>query len=529
MLGMLVQRFDFIDHLDYELRTQTTLTVKPADFRIRVRQRPDVHIQRTGGIEALREQAQRAAACRLARPAGAAPRHQAVGPVRLEPRHRGVHRHAGGPGGDRARLRRDRGPARRARGRPAGGRRDRGGHRVLQRLSPDNATAFCTWISTAAPEAAAGVSYTVFGCGNTEWGSTYQAVPTLVDTELERHGGVRIHDRGAGNAAADFDADYRAWHGTLWADLAEALDLPDEVATAATSGPRLSITLTNRQVTNPVVLSYQAHPATVRENRELSRPRPAGRLSVQYDTSRSRFLPRWPTNPATTSASSRATARRRAPRHGPVRPRCRPVRHHHPQQWRTRTCRSRSRPRSSACWAAASSCTTSRAGRRLRSSPGIRRTPSSGGHRGHGRGRRGFGSPLSRAHLLPEPVGARCARRVPSCSVPFEEYLDLLPPLRPRFYSISSSPGQPQHVQRDRGAAAGTGAVGCRNPYRRVLGVRRADRGERDLFAFVRHPAIPFRPPENPHTPMIMVGRALASRRSAGSSRTVPRCSPRAC
>ena len=90
-------------------------------------------------------------------------------------------------------------------------------------------------------------------------------------------------------------------------------------------------------------------------------------------------------------------------------------------------------------------------------------------------------------------------------------------------------PGQPQHVQRDRGAAAGTGAVGCRNPYRRVLGVRRPDRGERDLFAFVRHPAIPFRPPENPHTPMIMVGAALASRRSAGSSRTVPRCSPRAC
>ena len=28
----------------------------------------------------------------------------------------------------------------------------------------------------------------------------------------------------------------------------------------------------------------------------------------------------------------------------------------------------------------------------------------------------------------------------PSCALPFEEYLDLLPPLRPRYYSISSSP-----------------------------------------------------------------------------------------
>ena len=43
---MLLQRFDFVDHRDYQLRTQTTLTVKPADFRIRVRPRPGVHIGR---------------------------------------------------------------------------------------------------------------------------------------------------------------------------------------------------------------------------------------------------------------------------------------------------------------------------------------------------------------------------------------------------------------------------------------------------------------------------------------------------
>ena len=41
---------------------------------------------------------------------------------------------------------------------------------------PDNAAEFCRWIASAAPDAAQGVSYSVFGCGNTEWAATYQAV-----------------------------------------------------------------------------------------------------------------------------------------------------------------------------------------------------------------------------------------------------------------------------------------------------------------------------------------------------------------
>jgi cytochrome P450/NADPH-cytochrome P450 reductase len=38
VLGMLVQRFDFVDHLDYELKTKTTLTVKPDELLIQVHQ-----------------------------------------------------------------------------------------------------------------------------------------------------------------------------------------------------------------------------------------------------------------------------------------------------------------------------------------------------------------------------------------------------------------------------------------------------------------------------------------------------------
>ena len=33
VLGMLVQRFEFVDHLDYQLHIKTTLTIKPEELR----------------------------------------------------------------------------------------------------------------------------------------------------------------------------------------------------------------------------------------------------------------------------------------------------------------------------------------------------------------------------------------------------------------------------------------------------------------------------------------------------------------
>ena len=165
---------------------------------------------------------------------------------------------------------------------------------------PDNAAKFCRWVADADTD---GVAFTVFGCGSTEWAATYQAVPTLLDTQLAARGGRRVHARGEGNAAGDFDAAYRGWHEGLWADLAAALGLPAEVAADAPAGPRLSLTLTNRQLTNPVIMSYQARPAQVRANRELIRD---GRRAPP-GTWRSRCRTGCPTRPATTSGCCRAT------------------------------------------------------------------------------------------------------------------------------------------------------------------------------------------------------------------------------
>src|SRR3712207_6423171 len=41
VLGMILQRFELIDHTNYELKIRQTLTIKPADYRIKVRTRTD--------------------------------------------------------------------------------------------------------------------------------------------------------------------------------------------------------------------------------------------------------------------------------------------------------------------------------------------------------------------------------------------------------------------------------------------------------------------------------------------------------
>jgi cytochrome P450/NADPH-cytochrome P450 reductase len=95
----------------------------------------------------------------------------------------------------------------------------------------------------------------------------------------------------------------------------------------------------------------------------------------------------------------------------------------------------------------------------------------------------------------------------PDCDLPFAEFLDLLPPLRPRFYSISSSPKVSSEVSLTVGVLEGPARCGDGSTYRGVCSGHLGEVPEGGtVFTFVRSPSITFRPPENPHVPMIMVG-----------------------
>ncbi|MHA6622197.1 bifunctional cytochrome P450/NADPH--P450 reductase [Pseudonocardia sp. DLS-67] len=508
VLGMLLQRFEFVDLHDYQLKIKTTLTIKPDDFRILVRRRPDRPIDH-----------RRAAAGTDGRvTAPAATEAPAVLAVERHgtPLHVLYGSNLGTAEGIATKLGRE--GTERGFAVTVGALDDHVGAlpadgativvcASYNGMPPENAARFCAWLRDPATpaDACAGVRYTVFGCGNSEWATTYQAVPTALDAELEAHGARRVHPRGEGDARADFDAAYRGWHGELWPDLAEAFALPAAVAAPVAAGPRLTVSFVNRQLANPVIMSYRARPTVVRANRELG-GMAAGRSTRHVEVA----LP--------------AGTTYRAGDHLGVLPRN-------------------------------SVDLIQRVMRRFTLDAGTYLTiiPNSGSHThlpidepapllgvlGSCVELQDIASrsdietmarytedPVQRAELLaltgddeestrryreevffPYRSQLDLLEQFPACSLPFEVYLDMLPPLRPRYYSISSSPLVDADVCSITTGVLRVPARSGDGEFRGICSNHLAVLAPNStVFTFVREPTIAFRPPSDPATPMIMIG-----------------------
>ncbi len=94
-----------------------------------------------------------------------------------------------------------------------------------------------------------------------------------------------------------------------------------------------------------------------------------------------------------------------------------------------------------------------------------------------------------------------------ACEMPFERFLELLPPLKPRYYSISSSPrANPGQASITVGVVYNSAWSG-RGEYRGVASNYLADRRpEEEIVMFVRTSESGFQLPDDPATPIIMVG-----------------------
>lgn len=277
ILGMLLQRFHLVDSENYQLRVKQSLTIKPEGFHLRLRRRTDAE----RGLNAAPAAAPAPEAPPVEKPVvEAAPALGVTLQVLFgsnlgtcESYAHELAREAGQRGFD----------ARAAALDDVAGQLAEGPAVIVcssyNGAPPDNAGTFCAWLdSPLAADALKGVKYAVFGCGNREWANTYQKVPRRIDAGLEKHGAVRLLPAGDGDASGDLDGDFRAWKEAFWTALHAGLGLQAAAPAAPQArAPLYEVEVLEELHPNPFAEVYEAAPMVVVENRELQRTDASGR------------------------------------------------------------------------------------------------------------------------------------------------------------------------------------------------------------------------------------------------------------
>lgn len=364
--------------------------------------------------------------------------------------------------------------------------------------APDNARAFVERLAGDAPAGIDGLAYAVFGCGHSDWSATFQAVPRRIDARLAEWGATRLVEPGEGDAADDPEGAFEGWQRGFFDALAKHLGV--EASEAGPDGPRYAVEIGPPQAANPFVASFGALPMRVLANRELQ-SWPAGEPArstrhievalpdgVAYEAGD--HLGIIPTNgwDAIREVAARFelevenTVRiRPLGRRGGHLPVDRPVTLAELLAFYVELHDTATRAQV-VTLAEHTRCPHTRAELVRLSGDGWRAEVLEGR--------------LSVLHLL---------QRFTACALPFHVYLGMLPPLRPRFYSISSSP-----LVDARRCSITVGVVEGEadgRPYRGVCSTHlaRVPVGG-SVQAFVRDTGSDFRLPVDARTPTVMVG-----------------------
>ena len=372
VLGLILQRFRLIDHTRYQLKIKESLTIKPEGLMMRVKLRPDV--VRGSGVSAAARPAPKKAA-----PKKAAKSHGTKLTVLFGSNM--------GTAEELARSIADSGEAQGFETTLAGlddhaGKLPTEGAVAIVCASynggpPDNAGAFIKSLRDAAPGSLSGVRYTVFGCGNRDWASTYQAIPRQIDELLAAKGAERIYVRGEGDAKEDLDGHFQAWNEPLLPALADKLGVTLEADAGAAPGAALP-GAGGRQAAG------QSHH---RRHRRACRCAcwPTANCRSPTPRAAARGISRCccPTASATAPAIISASCRRTPPPWSSARCAASPSRPARMSCWRrpragAPTCRSARRSPSIACCRTSSSCSIRRRASRSRPWRSTRAVPSRG-------------------------------------------------------------------------------------------------------------------------------------------------------
>lgn len=267
VMGMILQRFELIDHTDYELKIKESMSIKPDGFKMKVRMRKD--IQRSTLVPGQVPDAEKASgglSDSASRPSHGTPALVLYGSNlgTTEDYARDLARAADLNGFDVTLAELD----------EYTGKLPKSGAVIIACASyngtpPDNAGKFVSWLENADAGAAEGVNFAVFGCGHSDWAATFQATPRTIDERLEALGGTRMIARAEGDARDDIDEQFEAWAGPLWSNVGSALGLEIDLSDTGPSAPLYEVEVLSGAEANPVAAAAGAKPVAVRENREL--------------------------------------------------------------------------------------------------------------------------------------------------------------------------------------------------------------------------------------------------------------------
>lgn len=265
VLSMMLQRFDFVlDDPSYALKVHETLTIKPENLRIRARARRSSASLVRGNSALVRPQKP------LTPPSAPRP-SAAAGATRL------LVLFGSNTGSAEAFANRIAGEAAAfgfaatvaAMDDFAGNLSTDGALAVVtasyEGQPPDNARQFVSYVEGLPPGALEGLRFAVFGCGNRQWARTYQAIPKRVDAALAKAGAVRVAERGEADSGGDFFGAFDEWADIYWPQMGKAFDKEPPAAPPA-AGTQVEFLKTGRE---SALRLGDLQQGVVVENREL--------------------------------------------------------------------------------------------------------------------------------------------------------------------------------------------------------------------------------------------------------------------
>jgi cytochrome P450/NADPH-cytochrome P450 reductase len=146
---------------------------------------------------------------------------------------------------------------------------------------PDNAAHFFEWLSELKGNSLEGVNYAAFGCGHHDWASTFYRVPKIIDQLVKDNGANKLCDIGLVDAAnSDMFTDFDSWgESSFWpAVMAKFGGVGPEKAAKSKSSLQVEVSSGMRAST----LGLQLEEGFVIENQLLTPPGAPAKRIVKF-------------------------------------------------------------------------------------------------------------------------------------------------------------------------------------------------------------------------------------------------------